>query len=412
MEAQTEHPHVTSDLESNVLRPLERIPTYLQPSMPLRERLHHFTFAWYTVTMSTSGIALVLAMSPHRFTGLDIIGLIIFLLDLLLFFFITIAIIFRFILHQHTFGKAFTHPREALFISTFFLSIAAILVNMQLYGELFLAESAKGGMTRFLGGAFWAYLTLTFIVSALQYHLLFTVREDRRLTINSMTPSWILPIFPIMLTGTLAGVFSKAQPVHQAASMLYAGLAAQGLGLLISVFMYSTYLSRLMAFGLPIQRPGMFIAVGPPSFTCAALVAMASDTPRILTYLSSSEVSILAGLDDPMMLAASVRIAAVNGSVFLWGLSFWFFTLAMAAVLTGMPDRRFHLSWWSFVFPNVGFTIASIRIGHAVSSGGILWMATVMTLSLFLAWAFIAFRCVRAVYKREIVWPGHDEDSN
>jgi hypothetical protein len=39
-------------------------------------------------------------------------------------------------------------------------------------------------------------------------------------------------------------------------------------------------------------------------------------------------------------------------------------------------------------------------------------MATVMTLSLFLAWAFIAFRCVRAVYKREIVWPGHDEDSN
>lgn len=29
---------------------LERIPTYLQPPISLRERLRHFTFAWYTVT--------------------------------------------------------------------------------------------------------------------------------------------------------------------------------------------------------------------------------------------------------------------------------------------------------------------------------------------------------------------------
>lgn len=30
---------------------------------------------------------------------------------------------------------------------------------------------------------------------------------------------------------------------------------------------------------------------------------------------------------------------------------------------------------------------------------------------LFAAWAVIMFRCVRAVHKREIVWPGHDEDT-
>lgn len=29
---------------------LERIPTYLQPPISLKERLRHFTFAWYTVT--------------------------------------------------------------------------------------------------------------------------------------------------------------------------------------------------------------------------------------------------------------------------------------------------------------------------------------------------------------------------
>lgn len=29
---------------------LRRVPTYLQPSLPWRKRLLHFTFAWYTVT--------------------------------------------------------------------------------------------------------------------------------------------------------------------------------------------------------------------------------------------------------------------------------------------------------------------------------------------------------------------------
>lgn len=31
-------------------RDLRRVPTYMQPSLPWRKRLLHFTFAWYTVT--------------------------------------------------------------------------------------------------------------------------------------------------------------------------------------------------------------------------------------------------------------------------------------------------------------------------------------------------------------------------
>src|SRR4051812_37335841 len=147
---------------------------------------------------------------------------------------------------------------------------------------------------------------------------------------------------------------------------------------------------------------------------------MASEMPRILQELSSSSeirtvggllVSDLAGAGDVATLAAGIRLSAFVSAVFLWGLSFWFFTSAVVAVAAGMPDRKFHLSWWSFVFPNVGFTTSSIRIGTAVGSQGVLWVSTVMAAVLFVAWAFIAFRSVRAVHKREIVWPGHDEDA-
>lgn len=409
---------------------LERVPTYLQPNMPLRERLHHFTFAWYTVTMSTSGIALVLGITPHRFAGLNAIGLAIFLMDLLFFLFISLALCCRFALHRHTFRRAATHPHEALFISTFFLSIAAMLSSAGVYGRLYFAAASanRTGLFRFLHVAFWIYVAATFAYAVLQYHILFSVKPQRRLRIDGMTPAWILPIFPVMLAGTLAGVVSPDQTPARALAVLAAGLAAQGLGFLVSVFMYATYLSRLIVFGLPAQRPGMFIAVGPPSFTCAAFVAIAADAPRVLAHAPSTLTTAL--LDDVVdfatapstlttlssadlvALVATTRLIALAASVFLWGLSFWFFLSAAAAVLSGMPDRRFHLSWWSIVFPNAGLTIATIRIGTAFGSEGVLWLTSVMTVCLVLAWIFIAFRCVRAVIYREIVWPGHDEDKD
>ena len=171
---------------------------------------------------------------------------------------------------------------------TFSLSLAAILGNVGEYGRIFLGNNnqSQGGvmgggggkgeggamriggpMARFMEVAFWTYLALTFGFSVVQYHLLFAVKEERRLMISSMTPAWILPIFPVMLAGSLAGSAALGLEAGRAIGVLAAGLAAQGLGMLVSVFFYATYLGRLMAFGLPAQRPGMFIAVGPPSFT-------------------------------------------------------------------------------------------------------------------------------------------------
>ncbi|KAK1779637.1 voltage-dependent anion channel-domain-containing protein [Copromyces sp. CBS 386.78] len=450
---------------------LERIPTILQPSIPWRERLMHFTFAWYTVTLSTSGVSLVLAITPHRFRGLSTIGLVIFLLDLFFFLVITGSITLRFVLHRLTFRRAFTRPNEALFVPTFFLSIAAILCNVAEYARIFIFDddisyrfnghsststtshsipwfsnstlanstlsSGLGQSTpsepddssapsasltsfrTFLCIAFWLFSAVTFLASVIQYHLLFTVKAERRLSLTTITPAWVLPIFPVMLIGTLAGSFSKTQDPKSAIGIICAGLAAQGLGLLVSFFFFSSYLSRLMAFGLPAQRPGMFIAVGPPSFTGAAVISMASDIPRVfeqLQSLNSSQITILTGVHvgstSTDTLAAGVKLSAIWLGVFLWGLGFWFFVSAVAGIVAGMPaDKKFHLSWWSIVFPNVGFTIASIKIGQGLGSEGVLWMGSGLTVALVLAWAFIGYRCVRAVVRREIVWPGHDEDS-
>lgn len=62
------------------------------------------------------------------------------------------------------------------------------------------------------------------------------------------------------------------------------------------------------------------------------------------------------------------------------------------------------------MFPNVGFTIATIRIGEQFESEGILWVGSLMTILLVGMWIFV-FAChVRAVVQRVILMPGKDED--
>lgn len=124
---------------------------------------------------------------------------------------------------------------------------------------------------------FWIYIVIAFISSALQYLHLFTA-PAKRLTIQGMTPAWILPVFPLLLSGTQASIIAPRQPVGSCFTVIIAGVKSNGIGWMIAFLMYAIYLHRLMQFGLPAPnlRPGIFISVGPPSFTGLGLIGLAA----------------------------------------------------------------------------------------------------------------------------------------
>jgi tellurite resistance protein TehA-like permease len=228
----------------------------LHGDISIRNRLHHFTWAWFATTMSTGGIALVLSQTPHRFHGLTVIGEVFVILDIVLFLTFCTSIIIRFTLFSKAFLASLTHPTESLFFPTFWISTVNILSSITIYGIPKTGEWLVVTM-RVL---FWIYAACTFTVAVGQYFLLFT---GKPLKIQSFTPAWILPVFPILLSGTLASLLGSSQPPQYALPILVAGVTFQGLGMLIATFFYGIYLGRLMTNGLPPagNLPGMFIAV-------------------------------------------------------------------------------------------------------------------------------------------------------
>jgi tellurite resistance protein TehA-like permease len=72
---------------------------------------------------------------------------------------------------------------------------------------------------------------------------------------------------------------------------------------------------------------------------------------------------------------------------------------------------HFALNWWAFIFPNVGFTIATIEIGRQLDSQGVMWVGSAMTILLIAMYLFVLVNQVLAIWNRVILWPGRDEDT-
>jgi tellurite resistance protein TehA-like permease len=244
-------------------------------------------------------------------------------------------------------------------------------------------------------------MAIAFIASVLQYLQLFT--GTTRLTIQGMTPAWILPVFPILFGAVLASIIASDQPPIDAFTIVICGLTYLGLGWMVAILMTAIYLRRLMEFGLPAPdlRPGMFIAVGPPTFTGAALIGLSNS----LTIAADQRYFV-----ENYQAIKILQTVATFTAIFLWALGFWFFCLSLIAVLCGVKKMEFHLVWWASVFPNVAFALATARIGDQLESEGIMWVASAMTILLVAAWLFVIAANTRAFLLRKITMPGKDED--
>jgi tellurite resistance protein TehA-like permease len=381
---------------SNAARPDNAEPRDENAAKEVR-MLDRFTWAHFTCTQSTGGVAILLSETPHQFRGLQTAGIVVFILNLVLFTLFTTAITCRFARRPSSLRKSVTNPPEAYFTGSLWLSMATIIICMQRFG----VPHAGPWVIVAVRVLFWTYAAITLAYNIVIFVVMFVVRP---LEPGTMSPPMFLMIFNAMLTGTVASSIAASQPLSQRMDIIVAGIAFQGLGWILCMLFLPLFVSNMLinGFGPANQRPGLFISVGSSGYTIVALIGCAKAIPDGYGYFAKHPTA-----------SETLNIMALWIGIFLWLFTFWLFAIALLAHLPIMSRKcgnsisqsqmRFTLPWWAIVFPNVGFTIATIRIGEELESNAIAWVATVMTMLVFAAWLMDLFLHLKSIFQRRIM---------
>ncbi|QKX61146.1 uncharacterized protein TRUGW13939_08293 [Talaromyces rugulosus] len=363
--------------------------------------LDRFTWANFTCTQSTGGVAILLSETHHQFRGLQTAGVVVFILNLVLFVLFTTAMICRFVQRPSSFRKSITKPPEAYFTGSLWLSMATIIICMQRFG----VPHTGPWIIVTIRVLFWTYAAITLTYNIFIFVVMFALSP---LKPGTMSPPMFLMIYNAMLTGTVASAIAAGQPLSQRMAIIVAGVGFQGLGWILCLLFLPLFVGNMLINGLgpANQRPGLFISVGSSGYTIVALIGCARAIPDGYGYFAKHPTA-----------SETLNVVALWIGIFLWLFAFWLFAIALVAHLPiliskycnnnknnmSQQQMNFTLPWWAIIFPNVGFTIGTIYIGEELDSNAIAWVGTVMTVLVFAAWLMDLFLHLKSIFQRRIM---------
>ncbi|KAI1266354.1 voltage-dependent anion channel-domain-containing protein [Xylariaceae sp. FL1019] len=365
----------------------------------LRDRICCFQWTYFTSTMATGGVANVLYSLSKMYAAnwLWYIGVIFFLLNMILFVINCVLITMRFAMVPGSFMHSFLDQTESLFIPAVVVSFATILINICQYG----VPHTGLWLLKTIEVFFWIYTVISVVTSAGMYLILWSTQI---FPVHQMTPVWVFPGYPLLLTApyaaNLISVDTAGTGEINRLPIAVAAVTLQGTGFLISFMICAAFIYRLMTQKLPrdMQRPGVFISIGPPAFTVAGLVLLGQQTASILPPSYAGE---------PHAVFILELLSTILG-LWLWGLSEWFFIVSVGSLIKYARGARkipFQMTWWSFVFPNTALVTATLALAEALDSNGLRLYASVFTGVLVLVWTVIFTVMVKCIWKRQLLWP-------
>ncbi|KAF5622515.1 Malic acid transport [Fusarium sp. NRRL 52700] len=351
---------LTSNSLNHVIATVDKGPG--NQKVGIRDRIACYQWTYFTMTMSTGGVANIIYSLKWEAPWLRGIGLFFFFLNIL-------------------------------------VSIAVILINTCQYGIPYTGI----WLVHTMECVFWVYAALSVSLSAFLYLILWSTLI---FPVHTMTPTWVFPAYPLLLNAPFAAnlIASADSAGHKLSTntvaMALGATAIQGTGCLIAFMISSAFIYRLMTQKLPrdMQRPGIFMSIGPYGFTAAGIAQLGSQADLVIPPNF---------LDNPQF-AAIIKVISILVSLWLWGLAMWFFIVCVGALwkypLSG-HHLPFQMTWWSFVFPNTALVTATSVMGKIFDSNGLHIFASVMSVAIIVVWGLIFIRMCWSLKSRKLLWP-------
>ncbi|WP_336949725.1 TDT family transporter [Acinetobacter junii] len=352
-----------------------------------RDVIRHFTPNWFTATMGTGVVAMILAQLPFASSILFMLATKLWQFNILLFITFSILYGLRWILFPTEAKQIFNHPNMSLFLGAIPMGLATI-VN----GFLSFGVHLYGDIAVQIATYLW-YLDV-FLAVLIAWVVPFCMFSCQDHQLQSMTAVWLLPIVACEVAASSAGLLLQHLAADQhALAILITGYVLWGISVLPAFAILTILMLRLALHQLTEKEVAIssWLCLGPIGTGALALLLLGQQAPRILNA---------AGLEE---LATIVPALGVIGGLVLLGFGLWWFGIAVLTTVrharTGIP---FNLGWWGLTFPFGVFILAIFNLAHQLQFNFLTYIAVALSIVLLALWALVMKKTVVGAYSGQL----------
>ncbi|KAE8375530.1 voltage-dependent anion channel [Aspergillus bertholletiae] len=357
-------------------------------NMGWRKIVRNFTPSWFSVTMGTGIVSILLNTLPYNGRWLYWISVVIFALNVLLFTIGCVISILRYSLYPEIFKAMITHPVQAMFLGTFPMGFATI-VNMFCY----VCVPAWGEWTRNFAWGMWIFDAIISVITALYLPFLLMAHEGET-QLSTMTAVWLLPIVSCIVAGSSGGIVAGVlSNVQHALWTIIVSYTLWGIGLPLAMMVMVIYLQRLTLHKLPPKAVivSVFLPLGPVSQGGYGALKLGKAAQTIFPQTHSLEAS-----SGDIFYTVGFLVALI---LWAFGLVWLFFAIATIVRCKSFP---FNIGWWGFTFPLGVFSTCTCQMGTELPSKFFRILGTIVSLSVVVLWIVVSIGTLKGVISGEM----------
>ncbi|KAF2735278.1 sulfite transporter Ssu2 [Polyplosphaeria fusca] len=354
-----------------------------EASVGWRRVVRNFSPSWFSVTMGTGIVSLLLITIPFKANWLYWLSVVFFALNTLLFFAALSVSILRYTLYPEIWRVMIADSTNSLFLGTIPMGFATLIEAW-----IFLCIPYWGPWAVTCAWVCWmldCVVALTVTISLTV--LLISASEAQAL--HRITAAQLLPIAAtIVAAGTGAEVAKVLSNPEQALGTLVFSYVLWGMATPLAMTVLVMYYTRLALHKIPPREivVSSFLPLGP--------LGMGGYTIMYLGEVSRDVFSQTHFFQDVPIAGDIFYILGVFIALIMWAFGLTWLCFALASIYKSRPFP-FNMGWWGFTFPLGVFAVNTIEIGLQMPSLFFRVLGTVFSVAVILLWCVVAIGTVR-----------------
>ena len=346
--------------------------------------IRQFTPNWFTVSMGTGVVALIVSEFPMLKALTWQLGTGLWYFNILLFVLFSVLYGLRWAFYPHEAKQIFQHPSMSLFLGTIPMALATILNGFLKYGQPIYGDTA----VQIAQTLWYADVVLALLVA---WAVPFAMYRHQEHALQQMTAVWLLPIVACEVAASSGGLLlgHLAADTH-AVAILLGSYVLWGVSVLPAFAILTILMLRLVLHKLPEKELAVssWLALGQIGTAALALLVLGHQAPTLMASLGLAQLGQL------------FHQAGILASLILLGFGLWWLGIAVLTTLHhAKQDLPFNLGWWGLTFPLGVYTLAILTLAQQLNLAFLYAVGYAFAAILMLLWSLVATKTAHGFYQ-------------